>query len=348
MGISNELPRDQRRRRRPAGAACDLGAVEADGATVPAANPYDLDGDGRADLTWRDRFGNNATWTMNGSVPTAAAFLPTVGDLAWQIVGSGDFDGDGHADLFWRNGVSGENAIWLMDGLTLREGRYLPVTPEFGGRRWRLASLGDFDGDGRTDLLWERRWSDSQANPPFGSDGVTMLWLLDGGAIKGARMLPLTGIGLWTPVGAGDVDGNGTADILWRGALGGTGLWLMANGDLVQAITLPTVADPDWTIAAVNDISGDGSADLVWRHRVFGLTAAWLLQGSTLAGFANLPTVSPEQWTLIRASDTDGDGRADLLWRARTGATARWQMNGLTIQSADLLTPSPDPSWELQ
>ena len=31
----------------------------------------------------------------------------------------GDFDGDGRSDIFWRNGLSGENAIWAINGLGL-------------------------------------------------------------------------------------------------------------------------------------------------------------------------------------------------------------------------------------
>jgi hypothetical protein len=41
----------------------------------------------------------------------------------------GDYDGDGKADIFWTNTVTGEHAIWLMNGITTSAGRSLGVIP---------------------------------------------------------------------------------------------------------------------------------------------------------------------------------------------------------------------------
>jgi len=37
--------------------------------------------------------------------------LPTVADVNWQLVATGDVDGDGKADLIWRNQSTGESSI---------------------------------------------------------------------------------------------------------------------------------------------------------------------------------------------------------------------------------------------
>jgi len=56
-----------------------------------------------------------------------------VGDQAWQVKGIGDFDGDGKADILWRNAVTGENYIWLMNGLsTASQGSVNFVDPASG------------------------------------------------------------------------------------------------------------------------------------------------------------------------------------------------------------------------
>ena len=46
---------------------------------------------------------------------------------AWVVAGTGDFNGDGKSDILWRNTVTGETYIYLMDGLTLLPGGYLPT-----------------------------------------------------------------------------------------------------------------------------------------------------------------------------------------------------------------------------
>jgi hypothetical protein len=46
--------------------------------------------------------------------------------------------------------------------------------------------------------------------------------------------------------------------------------------------------------------------------------------------------------------DFDGDGRSDLPWRQQsTGENALWLMNGAAVQSNPLITPVPDPNWQI-
>src|SRR2546425_12830320 len=56
---------------------------------------------------------------MNGLSITAQGQINVQADQAWQATGIGDFAGDGKADILWRNSVTGENHIFLMNGLTI-------------------------------------------------------------------------------------------------------------------------------------------------------------------------------------------------------------------------------------
>jgi len=48
----------------------------------------DFDGDGKADILWRNSSsGLNAIWLMNGTSSTAQVFITTVADPNWQVVG---------------------------------------------------------------------------------------------------------------------------------------------------------------------------------------------------------------------------------------------------------------------
>lgn len=79
----------------------------------------DFNGDGRADLYWR----NSATgecylWLMNSLTVNTAQPIHSAA-LSWQIAMSGDFNGDGRADIFWRNSATGENHMHLMNGASI-------------------------------------------------------------------------------------------------------------------------------------------------------------------------------------------------------------------------------------
>src|SRR5438552_17744271 len=80
----------------------------------------DLDGDGKADILWRNSAtGENYVYLMNGTAIASEGSLRTVADQNWQIAGTGDFDGDGNADIVWRNAATGEDYIYLMNGTTI-------------------------------------------------------------------------------------------------------------------------------------------------------------------------------------------------------------------------------------
>ena len=76
---------------------------------------------------------------MNGLTVSLAAFMPTIADTNWEIVGVGDFDGDGKADVILRNRATGQNIGWLMNGLTVATAAFMPTIAdtnwEIKGRR---------------------------------------------------------------------------------------------------------------------------------------------------------------------------------------------------------------------
>ena len=82
-----------------------------------------------------------------------------------------NFNGDGKSDILWRNTVTGETYIYLMNGLTLLPGGYLPTV----ATAWVVAGTGDYDGDGKTDILWRN-----------GSTGDNYIYLMDALTVKPA------------------------------------------------------------------------------------------------------------------------------------------------------------------
>jgi hypothetical protein len=80
--------------------------------------PNDTDGDGKADLVWRNiNDGSVAVWLGNGLSAPTTGVIGGAPLATWAIKDIGDVDGDGKADLVWRNINDGSVAVWLGNGV---------------------------------------------------------------------------------------------------------------------------------------------------------------------------------------------------------------------------------------
>ena len=200
----------------------------------------DFNGDGKTDILWRNTStGEHSIWYMNGATLVGGGYLyPTVADLNWTIVGTGDFDSDGKTDILWRNTSTGENSLWYMDGATIVGEGYL--YPTVADLNLTIVGTGDFNSDGKTDILWRNT-----------STGENSLWYMDGATIVGGGYLYPTVADLnWMIVGTGDFNSDSKTDILWRNtSTGENSLWYMDGATIFGGGYLyPTVADLNWKI----------------------------------------------------------------------------------------------------
>jgi hypothetical protein len=166
-----------------------------------------------------------------------------VADPDWGIAGVGDFDGDFKADVLWRNSSTGENYLYPMNGTAIKpmEG-YLRTVADL---TWKVAGVGDFDGDGKADVLWRNS-----------STGENYLYPMTGNAIKPTEgYLRTVADQNWQVRGTGDYDGDGRADVLWRNSLSGENYLYPMDGTTIKPSEgyLRTVADLDWKIAGAGN-----------------------------------------------------------------------------------------------
>jgi hypothetical protein len=80
---------------------------------------------------------------------------------------------------------------WYMNGVTLTGGAYLSPS-QVADTNWRIESVGDFNGDGKPDLVW--RHAKTGSLYAWFLNGVTMT----GGAYLTPSAVPDTN---WTVVG---------------------------------------------------------------------------------------------------------------------------------------------------
>lgn len=257
---------------------------------------FDLNGDGRLDLLWRHEMdGRISGWAMNGtsrlSVVTPAP--NQVADTSWTIAGTGDLDGDGHFDIVWQNVTDGRVSAWFMTGFTLRDGSLFSI-PQVPDLQWRIRSVGDLDGDGKADLIWQHDGNGSVA--VWRMDGVTVL--------EGTLLNPSSTDPVWRLAGSADFDGDGRRDLLWQHRNEGwLAVWLMdgTNRTGVSALYPNQVPEAAWKIRAVGDLDGDGDPDLIWQHDTDRRVSAWLMSGLVLVDGRLLePSVAGDPaWTIV-------------------------------------------------
>ncbi|MBF0316915.1 MAG: VCBS repeat-containing protein [Nitrospirae bacterium] len=316
---------------------------------------HDYNGDGMSDILWHNqKTGMVAIWLMDSDNVTSHGSPGTV-PRSWQIDGAGDFDGDGKTDIIWRNTKDGSLHIWFMDGLTMA-GR-APVKfsnsdMKIHKKDWYLVAVGDFNGDGKTDMLFRQKGNgNNQHGKNNGNEqkgnGKMALWLMNGADVVDAKVLDGSPGRDWVVAGVGDFDGDGRDDIIFRHeGIGKLAIWLM-DGTTARAsmVQLP-LKDPQWRIARVGDFDGDGKADILYKNVRTGDVAIWFMDGTTVKDAKIVATVADDSWHIVRVGDYNGDGKLDILWQNdTTGLLYMWFMDGATIKSHASLGAVDDPDW---
>jgi hypothetical protein len=101
---------------------------------------------------------------------------------------AGDFNMDGTDDLVWLHDTNGGVTIWLMGGFG---GNDSAPSTQIGAAilqacvvghvnpvEWKIAFIGDVNGDGKSDLVFNSRINNSIA-----------VWFLDGCSLQGAHFV---------------------------------------------------------------------------------------------------------------------------------------------------------------
>ncbi|MBI4754215.1 MAG: VCBS repeat-containing protein [Betaproteobacteria bacterium] len=322
----------------------------------------DFNGDGRPDILWdpKDAFGRSTTltrelWIGNGDGSFTVKTNPggANGVLQGFKPHVADFNGDGRADIVWNysdeygrcaSAAGYTRVIWLGNADGTFAVSYDPTSiPPLQDNLIAYAPvIADFNGDGRTDILWDPEDGYGRSNAAW-QNKKRKLWLGNGDGTFTEKVNVLAwadGINLLYAPLVADFNGDGRADILWdyrypdgRSA-GLRSLWLANDQDGFDWVTDNVGGVNSWYLGyvpVIADFNGDGKADILWDYRsADGYSACvrilWHGKGDGNFVYPN-SNVAGHNYTLecgwaLSLGDFNGDGSPDVLWH-----TPEWGQN---------------------
>jgi hypothetical protein len=223
------------------------------------------------------------------------------------------------------------------------------------------AGIGDLNGDGRVDILFQNDTGNVavwQTNGNGAVFSITSLgqrpagYLIDGtGNFNGTpsddillrssggtlAIWPTAGIAVGTPVvignapntyhnaGIGDFTGDGSDDLLFRNDAGEIVTWAIANNALALPPQVLGSTSLAYHIVGIDDFTGDHQSDILFRNDD-GTIAVWQVANNQLLSATAVGSTSTA-YRVVSTGDFDGNGAKDILFRGDKGELVEWLLD---------------------
>ena len=291
----------------------------------------DVDGDGDLDLLCANG-GSTVSVRLNDGTGTFTETRPDVAvsnDPVSMVLG--DIDGDGDLDLVVANSTGNSLSVRLNDGTGVFDGRQ-----ELSVSQPRIVALGDIDKDGDLDLLSTSNSTNSVRIHLNGGDDTgsnTGLFTQDQDVAVGSRPEGLA---------VGDVDGNGTLDILTANNGNSAVSVRLNNGTGSFSGGQEVITNSGLQSVAIGDVDGDGDLDLLATSTNFSSTVSVRLNDNkgTFSETGQEVTVGLDPRS-VALGDVDNDGDLDFVTANSLSGTASVRLNQDQAQVPTITSLSP-------
>jgi len=364
---------------------------------IRVAGAGDVNGDGYADvIVGADRYDNGQSdegvafvyhGSASGTQTTAVTMLElnqANARLGNSVAGAGDVNGDGYTDVIvgaysYDNGEADEGAAFVYHGSASGIQTTATTTLESNQANavmGTVAGAGDVNGDGYADVIvGASGWDNGQG----GSEGAAFVYHGSAGGIGTTAAIMLVGNQLGgnlgsSVAGAGDVNGDGYADVMvgatrYDNGQSDEGVVFVYHGSAggIEA-TAATMLEKNQAsanlgsgVAGAGDINGDGYADIIvgaysYDNGESNEGAAFVYLGGA-QGLNTTPAQTLDEnqagaqigFSVADAGDVNGDGYADVIVGANKyddgenneGAVFIYHgsSNGISSSAAQILQP---------
>jgi len=243
--------------------------------------------------------------------------------------------GGGYHLLALQNAAN-QVALWSVTNYTVTGGVSLSQTPP---SNIKVTGMGDFNGDGKQDLLFQ-----------YTSTGSLLIWYLNGNTVIGTAALAVSPGPSWRVVGVGDFNADGKSDVLLENpSTGQLAVWYMNGLQILSSTYSMSVVPAGWKAVGVGDYNGDGYSDIVLENMSNGKIAIWYMNGTTMVGAAYATsTALPNSYVAAVANLTNAVVSPSLIFQ-QTGMSQIliWNMNNNVVANSGPLSLNLPSGWNI-
>lgn len=264
-----------------------------------------------------------------------------VSDTAYRANSlTADFNGDGVGDIVYQDPNSLE---WHMDliGAGSRVRHIGSPTLDFMSSccGWTFNGIGDFDGNGSSDILIRNTRS-----------GQWYQYLFEQGALQSKGYVLIRNAVENDVQAVADFNGDGKSDVLLRNEI--TGEWSISflDGRSLLRESKPAMSKVlAWELAGAKDFDGNGSPDILIRNKASGGWYIYLYEKDTIIHRGYVEDLPGNlDLRVVGIGDFNGDARADVMLRdLESGMGYVYFMEGANVSALKSTSIFQSSDWQV-